>query len=66
MAAGSKDGDNSFTGVVLGAEDDVWGLYGYNSGVHRFCFTQKGEGYIGTPGSHYIQLSETGELDISI
>ena len=33
IAAGTKDTDNSFTGVMLGAAAGYWGMYGYQSGV---------------------------------
>lgn len=65
MAAGSKDKNNTFTGVMLGAAADVWGLYGYQNGIPRFYFTEEGEAYIGNGNNdQFISLKNNEGLNI--
>ena len=53
MAAGSKEADNTFTGVVMGQikekdhDDLLQGLFGYKSGSQTFGFKIDGTGFIG-------------------
>lgn len=69
MVAGQKDGENRFTGVVMGRMDTLYedandlltdskvtgfGLYGLLNGAPSFGFTEKGTGFIGTSGSGRI------------
>ena len=68
LGAGKKEGDNGFTGVLMGdlrtAEGQLseTGLYGFKEGSRRFSFNDKGEAYIGT-GDNYIKFDNTN-LDI--
>lgn len=61
LGAGKKEGDNGFTGVLMGdlrtAEGQLseTGLYGFKEGSRRFSFNDKGEAYIGT-GDYYINF----------
>ncbi len=69
MVAGQKDGENRFTGVVMGRMDTLYeeandlltdskvtgfGLYGLHEGAPSFGFTEKGTGFIGKSGSGRI------------
>ena len=61
IAAGSKDGDNQFSGVILGswkknntAEEATSGLYGYNKGSQSFGFREDGTAFIGKTGAGRI------------
>lgn len=51
MAAGSKENDNTFTGVVMGQIQEnnnlLQGLFGYNSGSQTFGFKIDGTAFIG-------------------
>lgn len=64
LGAGKKEGDNGFTGVLMGdlrtAEGQLseTGLYGFKDGSRRFSFNDKGEAYIGT-GDNYIEFDNT-------
>ena len=61
IAAGSKDGDNQFSGVILGswkqnntAKEATSGLYGYNKGSQSFGFREDGTAFIGKSGAGRI------------
>lgn len=64
LGAGKKEGDNGFTGVLMGdlrtAEGQLseTGLYGFKEGSRRFSFNDKGEAYIGT-NDNYIKFDNT-------
>lgn len=69
LVAGKKEGDNQFTGVMLGnvklAGEKASGLYGFQQGSARFYFTENGEAYIGK-GDHHFHLNHNGELGIKV
>lgn len=57
LAAGSKNSDNTFTGVILGnwaergdSSLDIPGLYGLQNGEQTFGFKTDGTGFIGKSG----------------
>ena len=62
VAAGTKESDNSFTGVIMGkvATNDIdnatpsTGLYGYNKGSLVFGFTETGTAFLGKSGTGRI------------
>lgn len=68
LAAGTKNKENKFTGVILGEAQGVttntktWGLFGQQEGSPRFEFTEKGEAYIGDE-NNYLKL-ENGTFEI--
>lgn len=66
LAAGKKEKDNSFSGVMLGdwsrtdtaaAVSKQTGLYGFNHGAMSYAFKQDGTGFIGKDGSGRINFS---------
>jgi hypothetical protein len=68
MAAGRKDTENRFTGIIMGdvvAKDNVrqekishtTGLYGYHKGVQSFGFLDDGTGFIGKSGTGRIEFN---------
>lgn len=63
MAAGSKENNNTFTGVVMGKiqENDkpLQGLFGYNSGSQTFGFKIDGTGFIGGNNGGRIEFDGT-------
>lgn len=65
LVAGSKDGDNKFSGVVLGdwgkTDSDkslttTTGLYGYSKGEQSYAFKEDGTAFIGKSGAGRIQF----------
>lgn len=66
IAAGSKDNNNRFTGVMMGdwhvkgdESLDMPGLYGYNKGAQTFGFKTDGTGFIGGSGKGRIEFDGT-------
>lgn len=67
IAAGKKDTNNTFTGVLMGAvsEKDTndstpkSGLYGYHQGVLSFGFKEDGTAFIGKSGRGRIEFNGT-------
>lgn len=64
IAAGSKDNNNKFSGVLMGAvgQDGTsakHGLYGYSSGALSFGFKEDGTAFIGKSGSGRINFNGT-------
>lgn len=69
IAAGSKDGENKFTGVMMGdwhakgdESLDTPGMYGYNKGEQTFGFKTDGTGFIGSSGKGRIEFDGTEAL----
>lgn len=69
IAAGSKDGSNKFTGVMMGdwhtkgdESLDTPGLYGFNKGAQTFGFKTDGTGFIGSSGKGRIEFDGTEAL----
>ena len=69
IAAGSKDGENKFTGVMMGdwhakgdESLDTPGMYGYNKGEQTFGFKTDGTGFIGASGKGRIEFDGTEAL----
>jgi len=65
FAAGRKERDNTFTGVVLGdwsrtstetAVTKNTGIYGFNHGAMSYAFKDDGTGFIGKDGRGRIYL----------
>ena len=65
LAAGKKERDNTFTGVVLGdwsrsiadtAITKQTGIYGFNQGAMSYAFKDDGTGFIGKDGKGRIYL----------
>lgn len=63
IAAGSKDNNNKFTGVIMGdwhskgdESLDTPGLYGYDKGEQSFGFRTDGTGFIGNAGKGRIEF----------
>lgn len=63
IAAGSKDSENRFTGVMMGdwgskgdESLDTPGMYGYHQGEQSFGFKTDGTGFIGKSGKGRIQF----------
>jgi hypothetical protein len=61
MAAGSKNKNNQFTGVMMGdwatkgdSSLDIPGLYGFNDGRQVFGLRTNGTGFIGKSGKGQI------------
>ena len=61
IAAGSKDGNNRFTGVMMGdwkakgdESLDISGLYGYEKGEQSFGFKTDGSAFLGKSGKGRI------------
>ena len=70
MAAGKKEQDNTFSGVMMGDwSDDLdsetyTGLYGFHHGAQSFGFRQDGTGFIGKSGKGRILLKgDTGDIE---
>lgn len=66
FAAGKKESDNSFTGVVIGdwSRDKIdacvvknTGLYGFNHGAMSYAFKDDGTGFIGKDGRGRIHFN---------
>lgn len=64
IGAGLKNGDNKFTGVLMGQYigDDTslskkHGLYGFSNGVATFAFKDDGTAFIGAPGGGRIEFN---------
>lgn len=69
IAAGSKDGSNKFTGVMMGdwrakgdESLDIPGLYGFNKGAQTFGLKTDGTGFIGSSGKGRIEFDGTEAL----
>lgn len=63
IAAGVKDNNNKFTGIMMGdwhtrgdESLDVPGLYGYDKGKQSFGFKTDGTGFIGNSGGGRIEF----------
>jgi hypothetical protein len=60
VAAGSKNTNNQFTGVVLGemlklgGKETTSGLYGFHEGAGAFAFKNDGTAFIGKNGEGRI------------
>lgn len=75
IAAGKKNNDNTFSGVMIGdwsntdtADDiaDQTGVYGFNHGAMSFAFTDDGTAFIGKAGRGRIEFNgNTGILKSS-
>ena len=70
IAAGHKDSQNRFTGVIMGdvgSNDNIsqeriittTGLYGYHEGAQSFGFLENGTGFIGKSGTGRIHFDGT-------
>ena len=64
IAAGSKDNNNKFSGVLMGAvgQDGTsakHGLYGYHKGALSFGFKEDGTAFIGKSGRGRIEFNGT-------
>lgn len=65
VAAGEKNSDNSFSGILMGAvgknslDDSTtkYGLYGYRYGALSFGFKEDGTAFIGNSGSGRIEFN---------
>lgn len=66
IAAGKKDSDNKFSGIMLGdwsntnAADDITkqtGIYGFHKGAVSFAFKEDGTGFIGKSGLGRINFN---------
>lgn len=65
VAAGEKNSDNSFSGILMGAvgknslDDSTtkYGLYGYAKGALSFGFKEDGTAFIGSSGSGRIEFN---------
>lgn len=69
IAAGKKDSNNTFTGVVLGEDTtaEKIGLYGYQQGAQSFGFREDGTAFIGKSGSGRIEFDgEKGIIESSL
>lgn len=65
IAAGKKEDDNSYTGVLMGAVGQ-WGsaksgIYGFKSGNLRYSLDENGDFYVGTGSDNRIDFSGSGE-----
>lgn len=63
VGAGSKDGQNRFSGVVMGvdtAQDKKTGLYGYATGVNTFGLREDGIAYFGRSGYGRVIINGNG------
>lgn len=65
IAAGKKEEDNSFSGIMMGdwsvsdTSQEIsaqTGLYGFNKGAVSFAFTDDGKGFIGKAGRGRIEF----------
>lgn len=65
IAAGKKEDDNSFSGIMMGdwsvsdTSQEIsaqTGLYGFNKGAVSFAFTEDGKGFIGKAGKGRIEF----------
>lgn len=64
LAAGTLENDKTFTGTMLGEQDGTWGIFGYQEGIPRYSFTEKGTMYIGQKNGSHITFDDNGELYI--
>lgn len=71
LVAGKKEGNNEFTGVLVGdvakagGVERHTGVYGYKLGDNRFRLTDTGEFYVGSNENNRIHLDEDGNLFIN-
>ena len=63
IAAGMKNSDNTFTGILMGDWHDnadeslnIAGIYGVERGVQTFGFMKNGKGFIGSTGKGQIRF----------
>jgi len=70
IAAGTKDHNNRFTGIMMGnwvahgdetfdskdKRNNASGIYGFKDGESSFAFKDDGTGYIGPAGAGRIQF----------
>lgn len=59
VGAGKKNGDNTFTGVIMGDTTANSGLIGYSKGVQTFGFDTNGTAFIGASGKGRIEFNGT-------
>jgi hypothetical protein len=68
MAAGRKEDDNTFSGVIMGAWEqgtngneitDTTGLYGFHHGAMSYAFKDDGTAFIGKDGNGRIEFDGT-------
>ncbi len=65
VGAGKKNGDGTFTGVLMGrqsgpaADNDIFGLFGYLKGISTFGLKEDGTAYIGAVGDGQIIFDGT-------
>ena len=68
IGAGTKNEDNKFTGILMGAVEKYGaastGLYGFQEGQLRFKADEYGDFYVGTGDDNKINF-EDGKLDIN-
>ena len=72
IAAGKKNSDNTFSGVMLGdwqqtdTADDITqqiGVYGFHHGAMSYAFKEDGTGFIGKSGKGRINFNgDTGSI----
>ena len=78
IAAGKKNGDNTFSGVMMGdwegdetshaegAITDNTGIYGFYEGIPSFGFKDDGTAFIGKPGTGRLELNgNKGKIESS-
>ena len=63
IGAGTKDKDNKYTGVLMGAIGKAGaaattGIYGFSDGVLRYKLDEKGSFYVGTGNDNFISFNE--------
>lgn len=65
MAAGHKNDNNTFTGVIMGdvehqvgdSKETITGLYGYHEGAQSFGFKEDGTAFIGKSGAGRLYVN---------
>ncbi len=62
IVAGIKNGDNTFSGVVMGkdSQQNLTGIYGYQTGKNTFSLTEDGNGKIGGWDINQYELFHEG------
>lgn len=78
IVAGKKNGDNTFSGVMMGdwegdetshadgAITENTGIYGFQSGIPSFGFKDDGTAFIGKPGTGRLELNgNEGKIESS-
>lgn len=67
IGAGTKDKDNKYTGVLMGAigkagATATTGLYGFNTGELRYKLDEKGNFYVGTGDDNKIDFDAVAKI----